>query len=388
MHPVPTVEPRDDHEKGRAGLGILDLVPLPAGGRPADAVAATRALVQRAEAAGYRRYLFAEHHFSSGLLGSSPAVLAAIAGASTSRIVVGSGAVQLGATSVEALVAEEFALLAAALPHRVELGLGRSVLTGRAPAAAPLPQEEHVTAEGLLVPKPFDFGTVVAQPGVQAVARLLGAGADEGSAAREFSEQVQAILDLFRGDADERQRIRLPTIEHGGQPPALRLYGSNTATAELAGRLGLPFAANYHTLPAGVIRASQAYLRAFNPSEHLPAPHLIVSVDVVAARTRDEAFRRASGYPAWVRAIRRGLGAIPYPSPADAAELLLDEDDQRLVDDRVRTRFVGTGEEVAAQLDVLQRATGADELLLTTIVHDAEARVQSFELIAQAWNQR
>lgn len=365
----------------RIPLGILDLVPVSSGGTPAHAVSASLDLVRRAEAAGYHRYWFAEHHFNPGVIGSSPAVLIALAGSVTERIRLGSAAVQLSPRHTEATVAEEFALLATAFPGRIDLGVGRSGLAGGGPSG-PIHAPETVTPEGLLIPEPFSFQQVFDAPKFKTLARLLVRG--DGGA--DFADQVETIVALLAdGVGSGEERVGLGTTP-AAAVPELRLFGSGTLTARLAGRLGLPFAANYHSAPSGVLVSVDEYRRSFTPSERLEQPHVIVSADVVAAPTTARAHELAAGYPAWVRSIRSGLGAIPYPSPAEAAALDWTDAERRLVDDRVRTQFVGTPAEVVARLTTLQRATGADELVLTTITHDPEDRASSFEAIAQEWS--
>ncbi|MET4158626.1 LLM class flavin-dependent oxidoreductase [Agromyces sp. PvR057] len=364
----------------RAPLGILDLVPVPSGATPSEALSATLRIVRSAEAAGYGRYWFAEHHFNPGVIGSSPAVLIALAGAATERIRLGSAAVQLSPRHTEAVVAEEFALLATAFPGRIDLGIGRSALGGGGPIG-PADAPETVTPDGLLIPEPFHFERTFDAPKFRTLAALLVRG--EGGS--EFADQVETILALLSdGIGDGDGRVDLGTAP-GISGPELRLFGSGTVTARLAGRLGLPFAANYHSAPSGVLVSIEEYRSSFVPSDRLDRPHVIVSADVVAATTSERARDLASGYPAWVRSIRNGLGAIPYPTAEQAAALAWTDDDRRLVDDRVRTQFVGTPAEVAARLDTLQRATGADELVLTTITHDPDDRIASFESIAQEW---
>jgi alkanesulfonate monooxygenase SsuD/methylene tetrahydromethanopterin reductase-like flavin-dependent oxidoreductase (luciferase family) len=354
---------------------------VPSGATAGDAVSATLDIVRRVEAAGYHRYWFAEHHFNPGVIGSSPAVLIALAGAITDRIRLGAGAVQLSPQHTEATVAEEFALLATAFPGRVDLGIGRSGLASGGPSG-PIDAAERVTPEGLLIPEPFSFERVFDAPKFKTLARLLVRG--EGGA--DFADQVETIVALLDdGVGSGDGRVDLGTSP-GTTGPELRLFGSGTLTARLAGRLGLPFAANYHSAPSGVLVSVEEYRRSFRPSDRLPEPHVIVSADVVAAPTTDRARQLASGYPAWVRSIRSGLGAIPYPTPEEAAALDWTDAERRLVDDRVRTQFVGTPAEVVARLDTLQRATGADELVLTTITHDPEDRVASFETIAEEWS--
>jgi alkanesulfonate monooxygenase SsuD/methylene tetrahydromethanopterin reductase-like flavin-dependent oxidoreductase (luciferase family) len=111
-----------------------------------------------------------------------------------------------------------------------------------------------------------------------------------------------------------------------------------------------------------------------------------MSADVVVAETGERARELASPYGAWVHSIRAGAGAIPFPSPAEAAEFEWDAEARDVVADRLATQFVGTPDEVADRLTTLQRVTGADELVITTITHRHPDRVRSYELLAKTWN--
>jgi luciferase family oxidoreductase group 1 len=153
----------------------------------------------------------------------------------------------------------------------------------------------------------------------------------------------------------------------------------------VAGERGLPFAANYHVSPATVLQAVEAYRAAFRPSAVLDRPHVLVSADVVVAPTAEAASRLAAGYGLWVHSIRTGRGAIPFPSPQEAAAAEWTPEDRALIQDRLDTQFTGTPQDVAERLRILQRVTGADELLVTTITHDHADRVRSFELLAKEW---
>jgi luciferase family oxidoreductase group 1 len=157
------------------------------------------------------------------------------------------------------------------------------------------------------------------------------------------------------------------------------------ASAEVAGARGLPFAANYHISPAGVVDAVAGYRAAFRPSARLDRPHVAVSADVVVAPSDDEATELATGYGLWVRSIRTAEGAIPFPTPDEARRHRWSDEDRALVQDRVDTQFTGSPATVAERLDVLARATGADELVVTTITHDHADRVRSYELLAREW---
>jgi alkanesulfonate monooxygenase SsuD/methylene tetrahydromethanopterin reductase-like flavin-dependent oxidoreductase (luciferase family) len=117
----------------------------------------------------------------------------------------------------------------------------------------------------------------------------------------------------------------------------------------------------------------------------LQEPQVIVSADVLVAPDERQAQRLARGYAQWVHGIRSGQGAIPYPSPDDALDLPLDAEAEELSKDRVDTRLVGDPHQVSAKLRTLQRVTGAQELLITTIAHDPADRQNSYQLLAEAW---
>lgn len=166
------------------------------------------------------------------------------------------------------------------------------------------------------------------------------------------------------------------------------LGSSGGQSAEVAGRNGLRFVANYHVSPATVLEAAEGYRAAFQPSDHLDKPYVAVSADVVVAEDDERARELAAGYGPWVRSIRTAEGAIPFPTPAQARAHPWTEADRALVADRVDTQFVGSAARVADRLEQLQEATGADELIITTITHDHADRVRSYELLAQEWHRR
>ncbi|GAA1150429.1 LLM class flavin-dependent oxidoreductase [Ornithinicoccus hortensis] len=369
-------------------LGVLDLVPVSSGGTAAQALTNSRDLVRRAEAAGYHRYWFAEHHLNPGVVGSSPALTIALTAGDTTRIRLGSGAVLAGHRTALS-IAEEFALLAAAFPGRIDLGLGRSGLR-RAPGAdkptglPPRPAaQEYTTPEGLLVPAPVALGPLLSGPRFRASQSLLYL---KGAQPEGYAEIVTTIQDILGGTLEVGELSLDRAAADTPSDPELWILGSSKGeSAALAGQRALPFGANYHVAPSGVIDAVGHYRDSFVPGDRLTAPHVTVSADVVVAPTDDEAEYLAAGYGQWVASIRTGRGAIPYPTPEEAAADPLPPEEEALVDDRLRTRFVGSPERVADQLGVLQAATGADELLITTITHDHEARARSHELLAAAW---
>ncbi|WCN79334.1 LLM class flavin-dependent oxidoreductase [Micromonospora sp. LH3U1] len=371
----------------RTPLSILDLAPVPAGGTVTDALRNTVDLARRAEQSGYHRYWLAEHHLAAGVASSAPAVLIGQVAAATSVIRVGSGAVQVGHRTALSVV-EEFGTLAALHPGRIDLGLGRSgqrrVEAARELAAPTPPPAEAQVVDGLLIPPPFSYASVLASPRFALSSDLLH---QPGAQPPPFAEQVADVLALLRGDYLDANGLDAHAVPGEGTDLQVWLLGSSGGeSAQLAGALGLPFAANYHVSPSSVLDAVSAYRAAFQPSAALAEPYVVVSADVVVAETDDTARRLAAPYGPWVRSIRSGEGAIPFPSPEQAATLPWTDDDRELVADRVDTQFVGSPATVVERLHTLREVTTADELLVTTITHAHADRVNSYELLAKEWN--
>ncbi|HEY0936357.1 MAG TPA: LLM class flavin-dependent oxidoreductase [Trebonia sp.] len=371
-------------------LSILDLAPVSEGSSAGAALRNTIDLARRAESLGYLRYWVAEHHFVPGVASSSPAVLIGAIAAATERIRVGAGAVQLGHQTAAAVV-EAFGTLAELYPGRIDLGLGRSGQrrteeqarkspAASSPDAAPPPRARMV--QGLLVPPPVSLAYLLKSPRIAALSTVLQ---QPGARTPDFGDQVGDILALLAGTytADEIPLEAVPGTDAGAEVWILGSSGGQSARA--AGSRGLPFAANYHVSPATTLEAADGYRAAFRPSGALSRPHVMVSADVVVAETDDQARELAAGYGLWVRSIRSGAGAMPYPSPATAAGFDWTAEDRALVEDRVATQFVGSPETVVKHLRVLQEATAADEVLVTTTTHQHADRVRSFALLAREW---
>lgn len=386
---------------GPIPLSVLDLLPRSSGADDATVLRNTIDLAQQAETFGYSRYWLAEHHLNPGVIGSSPAVEIALIAGSTSSIRLGSAGVQFGHRTPLATV-EEFGLINGLYPGRLDLGIGRSI-------SRPAPKvdtdtessddsaakgylaargggdhdEDSHTPNGLLLPKQFDISKALSS---KAVTHLLDLLQQPGAYAPGYEEQISTVLALLDGSYVSSEGLPAHAAPGEGADVQVWILGaSGGSSATVAGSKGLRFVASYHHSPSTVIDAVEAYRDAFQPSDDVPEPYVAVSVDAVVAETDDEATELASGYPAWVRSIRRGDGAIPFPTPAQAAELEWTDDDRDLVRDRVVTQFAGSPNTVGDKLEQLRDATGADEISITTITHDHAARVRSYELIAKEW---
>lgn len=362
-------------------LSILDLSPLVSGGTAGDALRRTLDLARRAEQFGYHRYWVAEHHLTPGVAGSQPALLLGQIAAVTQRIRLGSGAVQTGFLTPLGVV-EQWGLLDALYPGRFDLGLGRSAQRRNSGAEEPAVTDERVV-DGLLIPRSFSFAPIFKSARSKLFARLLS---QPGAEPAGLDTAIADIETLLAGPYTDDEGNEARAVPGEGADVELWVLGSSGGeSARVAGARGLPFAANYHVSPARVLEAVEAYRAAFRPSARLARPRVLVSADVVVAEDDETARRLAIPYGLWVRSVRTGQGAIPYPSAEEARAFEWTKEDRKLVADRVQTQFVGSPERVAERLETLRRVTGADELLVTTMTYDHEDRVRSFELLAKRW---
>lgn len=364
-------------------LSVLDLSPISTGSDARQAIRNTVDLARRAEAWGYRRFWVAEHHFVA-VASSSPTELIALIAAATDTIRVGSAAVQAGYRT-SASVVEAFGTIDALYPGRLDLGLGRSAHrippASAAPKDPPAPARPTVVRDGVVVPPPFALGQF---RDTSRLAASLEALRLPGAEPLDYGRQVAEIRALLDGSYTTSGGVRLRAVPGEGAQVQLWLFGSSGGeSAQLAGRLGLPFVANYHVSPGTVLETVEAYRAAFRPSPRFPRPYLVVSADVVVAEDEGRARHLASTYGHWVAGIRSGAGAGEFLDPDTAPPLT--DDERQLVDDRVRTQFVGTPAAVVGRLSALQGLTGADELVVTSVTHRHEDRLTSHRLLAAEW---
>jgi luciferase family oxidoreductase group 1 len=322
-------------------LSVLDLAPVAAGTIPGDALRHTTELARRTEKLGYQRFWVAEHHNMPGIASSAPAVLIAHLAAATSTIRVGSGGVMLP-NHAPLVVAEQFGTLEALHPGRIDLGIGRA------------PGTDQMTA--------------------LALRRTM-----EGLSAEAFPQELEALMGYFSGD-DPRQRII--ATPGRGDAPAIWLLGSSGFSAQLAGLLGLPFSFAHHFSAANTDAALALYRQYFRPSEWLSKPYVMVAVNAICADTDERA--EWLSWPSALSFLRLRQGRPgPLPTPAEAAEYPYNELELEFAHQRREGQAMGSPETVERQLGELLRRTGADELMLTTLVYDISDRIRSFELIAE-----
>jgi luciferase family oxidoreductase group 1 len=323
---------------GQAPLSVLDLAPVATGGTVGEALRNSLDLARHAERLGYLRHWVAEHHNMPGIASSAPAVLIAHLASATTTLRVGSGGVMLP-NHQPLVIAEQFGMLEALHPGRIDLGIGRA------------PGTDQVTA--------------------YALRRTMGPSADD------LPTQLAELLAFFDGTFPH-----ITAVPGRGQRPAIWLLGSSDFSARLAGELGLPFSFAHHFMPHNTLPALDVYRRSFRPSPVLDEPYAMVGVAVVCADT-DERARWLHG-PAGLSFLRLRSGRpSTLPSPQEAAAHVYAPDERAFVESWTATHVVGSPETVRGGLHALQRRTAADELMLTTMVHDHADRLRSYELVAQ-----
>jgi luciferase family oxidoreductase group 1 len=322
-------------------LSVLDLSPVAAGTTAGQALRQTTELARRTEELGYRRFWVAEHHNMPAIASSAPAVLIAHLAAATSTIRVGSGGVMLP-NHPPLVVAEQFGTLEALHPGRIDLGIGRA------------PGTDQLTA--------------------LALRRTM-----EGLSAENFPQELLDLIRLFIGGDDPARITATPGL---GDMPAIWLLGSSGFSAQLAGLLGLPFSFAHHFSAANTVPALALYRENFRPSQWLEHPYAMVAVNVICADT-DERAEWLAG-PAALSFLRMRTGRPqPLASPEEAAAYSYAPGERDLAWGRFASQALGSPDTVRAQLAGLLEHTGADELMLTTMVYDIVDRIRSFELVTE-----
>lgn len=329
-------------------LSVLDLAHVSAGATTGDALRRTLDIARRAEAVGYQRFWVAEHHNMPTVASTSPSVLIAALASETERIRVGSGGVMLP-NHPPFVVAEQFAMLEALHPGRIDLGLGRA------------PGTDQLTARALR----RDGGAL---------------GADE------FPQHVLELLAWFGDDRlPDALAKRLAASPNPDSAPAVWLLGSSDYAAQLAGYLGLPYCYAHHFGMYDPKAVLDQYRRLFRPSPALSEPYAMVCTTVIAADTAEEADFLAG--PARVMQVEaRTSRRTPIISPEQAAGREFDELERSILRENSGTRFSGAAPEVTERLQEFVTDLDAQELMIAASTYDGETKSRTLELVAEYWN--
>jgi luciferase family oxidoreductase group 1 len=321
-------------------LSVLDQSPVPSGSTGGDALRNSIDLAKHCEAFGYHRYWVAEHHNTGGLAGSSPEILIGHIASETSTIRVGSGGVMMPHYAPYK-IAENFRMLASLHPGRIDVGVGRAPGSDQAAMVALAPDHQPIS--------------ISKYPSM--VAELDGFLHDSLGEESPFAGRVRAT----------------PAPE---TPPHLWLLASSRDSAAFAAHFGLPLAfADFISQSDGAAIAD-AYREHYQPTERHPEPEVLVAASVICADTHEAAEELAAGVKLW---RQRGLQG-PIPSPEDVRT---DVPGPLAVQPSRKPMIQGNATTVAANVQAMAGRYGADEFMAVTITWDHQARVRSYELLAE-----
>ncbi|MBD2843079.1 LLM class flavin-dependent oxidoreductase [Erythrobacter rubeus] len=321
-------------------FSVLDLVPVREGGTLGEAFAASVELAKAAEELGCKRFWVAEHHAMDGIAGGATSVVLAHIGNATSTIRIGSGGIMLP-NHTPFQIAEQFGTLDALFPGRVDLGLGR------APGAGPELQ------------------------------RALRK--DLHQAAEYFPQDVVELRALLTGDVD----LPIAATPGLGAKVELWMLGSSLFGAQLAAKLGIPYAFAAHFAPAHLDAALELYRRDFQPSDALAQPYVSVAMNVFAAGSTEDAETLASSQQQSFVALRSGTPG-KLPPPIEHYTVTLPAPYRAMLDSLGQAAAVGTPEQVRESIEAFVKRTDADEIILCGSTYDPKARIRSLQLTIEA----
>lgn len=321
-------------------LSVLDLVPVREGGTVGEALHAATELAKAAERCGYKRFWVAEHHAMEGIAGGATSVVLAHLGNATRTIRIGSGGIMLP-NHTPFQIAEQFGTLDALFPGRIDLGLGR------APGAGPELQ--------------------------RALRKNLH------QAAEMFPQDVLELRALITGD------VELPIHATPGRGANVEFWmlGSSLFGAQLAARLGMPYAFAAHFAPDQLDDALALYRRDFRPSEQLDRPHVMVAMNIFAAETDAEAELIATSQQQSFVRLRTGKPG-KLPPPVEGYRETLPANAQAMLDHLGQAAAVGSIATVHAKVTAFIERTGADEIIVSGAAFDPAARIRSLALTMEA----
>jgi luciferase family oxidoreductase group 1 len=322
-------------------LSALDLAPVPEGSDASQALRNSLDLARAAERLGYRRFWMAEHHSMPGIASAATAVALAFVGSGTSTIRIGAGGVMLP-NHAPLVIAEQFGTLEALFPGRVDLGVGRAPGTDRAAALA--------------------------------LRRNLVS--DEN----QFPRDVVELID-FLGDPKEGRLVR--AVPGEGLHVPVWILSSSLFGARLAAMLGLPYAFASHFAPGQMTEALALYRERFQPSAQLDRPYVMLGFNAFAADTNEEAeLLVTSVQQAFVNLHAGRPVKLPPPVPGYAETLPTPA--RALLRQVLSCSAIGDSAAVREKIAAFVERTGADELMIVSQIYDHEARVRSYEIVAEA----
>jgi luciferase family oxidoreductase group 1 len=328
-------------------LSVLDLSPVTSGASAAVALHNSLDLARFADQRGYTRYWVAEHHNLASIASTAPEIMIGEIAAQTKRLRVGSGGVMLP-NHAPLMVAERFKVLEALHPGRIDLGIGRA-------------------------------------PGTDPITSIALRRRQEIRADDDFLERLQELLLLETQGYGERHPLRaVRAMPADVRLPPIWLLGSSGYGAELSAAIGVGFSFAHHFATHDAVAAMRVYRDRFRPSVWRPTPYAILAVAAVCGPDDEEAERLAS--TADLSFVRRAKGEYPpLASPEEAGAYPYTAAETAMIRQNRSRLWVGSPTTLCERLATLIEATGADELMITSMIYDHELRKRSYELLARAF---
>jgi luciferase family oxidoreductase group 1 len=321
-------------------FSVLDLAGVAKGQTPGSTFKRSLDLARHAEALGFTRYWFAEHHNMESVASSAPTLLIGYVAGGTTTIRVGSGGIMLP-NHAPLIVAEQFGTLASLYPGRIDLGLGRA------------PGSDQLTA--------------------------MAIRGENFAAAEHFPQDVQRLQMFFSAD-NNNSKVRAFPGE--GLDIPIYILGSSLDSARLAAAMGLPYAFASHFAPTYFMTAIELYRKNFKPSPYLAEPYVISCVNVVTADTDEEAERLATSLKRLFMGIITGRRQLLSP-PVDSMEGIWSYQEEQAVMQMLAYSFFGSPETIKQELQEFVTQTGINEVMATSHIYDHQARLRSYELLAE-----
>ncbi|MEK4951182.1 LLM class flavin-dependent oxidoreductase [Bacillus sp. FSL W8-1127] len=326
-------------------LSVLDQSPISEGMTAEEALSNTVKLAQHVEKLGYERFWVSEHHDSTTLAGSSPEVLISYLAAKTKKIRLGSGGVMLTHYS-PFKVAENFRVLEALNPKRIDLGIGRA--PGGMPRAT------------------------------------LALNNGQYRKVDRYSEQIDELLTYLYDSLDESHPYYgLKASPVTQTVPEVWMLGSSLSSAELAAQKGLPYTFAQFINGEGGPEFTKEYRRQFRPSKYLSEPKNMVAVFAICGETEEEAERIASSLDLTLLMLERGTPLNGTLSPEKAAQYSYDSLERKIVQENRKRMIIGDPKQIHDQLLRLSELYETEEIVLVSITYSFEDRLRSYELIAE-----
>ncbi|MAZ26566.1 MAG: LLM class flavin-dependent oxidoreductase [Cytophagaceae bacterium] len=322
---------------------VLDLVPALQGHSHQEAMRNSLDLAQHVEQWGYNRFWVSEHHNMVSVISSATVVLLTYLATGTKSIKIGSGGIMLP-NHAPLIVAEQFGTLETLFPGRIDLGLGRA------------PGTDQLTANALRQGK---------QESVQ-----------------DFPNAVQELQYLFSKESEDG---RVRAIPGEGLEVPIYLLGSSTFSAQLAAKLGLPYAFASHFAPTHLFDALAQYRKYFSLSAKAKKPYTLAAVNIIAADTDKEAQKLATSLHQMAMGIITGQ-RHPLPPPVDSMEGIWNHQIKAAIESMMHYTFVGSKETIKKQVEAFVRDTQVDELIAVSHIYDHEARLKSFKLFSEIFS--